>query len=87
MTEDKNQPRQFQLVGGELCLDFANTVGGTRSGVSREYLPAYRDLLDWGTQAGVLTDREVLKLSREAERQPSAAAAVYRRAIAFREVI
>ena len=30
-------PARFDFFGGQLCLDFANTVGGLRGAVSQEY--------------------------------------------------
>jgi predicted RNA-binding Zn ribbon-like protein len=47
-----------KFVGGSLCLDFVNTVGGrvdTRRGgtVIRDKLPGYRDLVRWGLLAGL----------------------------------
>ncbi len=80
-------PSPFELIAGELCLELANTVGGTRSGVAREKLPTYAEALEWAGQAGLLLDRQKEALAAEARRHPSAAAAVHRRALVLREAI
>jgi predicted RNA-binding Zn ribbon-like protein len=74
----------FELSGGALCLDFANTVGD-RPRCTREDLRKYEDLLAFGRQTTVLDELAVRRLSRAAKRRPSAARAAFRRAIAFRE--
>ena len=80
-------PKKFQFVGGELCLDFCNSVGGKRGAVARENLHRYTDLLSWSEQAGLLDKRQADAMLRKAERQGREAAAVLRRAIVLREVV
>lgn len=87
MNKVKKKIHHFQLVGGELCLDFANTVGGTRRGVSREYLKSYSDLMSWCQQVGVLPQNQFQALTREASRRPGEAKKVLRRALALRETV
>jgi predicted RNA-binding Zn ribbon-like protein len=80
--------RVFEFVGGALCLDFANTVGGLRdTGSAREYLSGYGDLVAWSRQAGLLTTGEVEQLLHESDGRPEEAGAVFERAIALREAI
>lgn len=43
----------FQWVGGELCLDFNNTVSWSESSPTDERLQLPEDLLAWGKEAGV----------------------------------
>ncbi|MFZ5790463.1 MAG: CGNR zinc finger domain-containing protein [Pseudomonadota bacterium] len=75
------------LVGGALCLDFANTSSG-RGGAHRlEHLRSYDLLLAWCGHAGLLVASERNRLSRLAAAKPSAAARVLRRALALREAI
>ena len=45
-------PPKFQFVGGDVCLDFTNTVGGKRGLSTREYLNSYADFVSWCRQAG-----------------------------------
>ena len=45
----------FELLGGRLCLDFANTVSGMRGTDPRDRLSDYLDLVAWGRQAGAIS--------------------------------
>ncbi len=79
--------RQFDFIGGALCLDFANTVGGLRDTMhAREYLLGYEDLVAWSRQAGVLTEDEAARLLYEPAGDAETSA-VFARAIALREAI
>lgn len=77
----------FKLIGGELCLDFSNTVGGARAIETTEHLQGYTVLVEWSHQAGVITQEERDNLLQEAERQPEQAQAVLDRALRLRESI
>lgn len=77
----------FDFTGGRLCLDFANSVSDRPSGRPSEHLKAYGDLVSWGRQAGVLTEEEVRRLSKEAARRPTDAAAALSRAVVLRETL
>jgi predicted RNA-binding Zn ribbon-like protein len=48
---------QFDFSGGELCLDFANTLGDRPRGHD-EHLSGWQDLLAWAQQAGLVSARE-----------------------------
>lgn len=86
-------------IGGRLCLDFVNTVGGRISNpdrvagrdyadrVVRDGLETYRELLDWGVASGAVAAAEAEALRRAAEQRPAAASAVHRRAVTLREAI
>src|SRR5262245_7899565 len=79
--------RRVEFVGGALCLDFANTVGGLRdTWHEREYLIDFEDLVSWSRQAGLLTVEEVERLLG-ASAAVAATTAVFARAIALREAI
>lgn len=76
------------LVGGALCLDFANTVDWHASAEhQQDYLVAYPDLVAWSQHAGILTEDEAQALLAEAARRPERAAAALARAIALREAL
>jgi len=77
----------FELSGGRLCLDFANTVSKRPSDHPEELLNSYGDLVSWSQQAGLAAEREVRALLQGAKRHPATAAAVLERAIALREAI
>jgi predicted RNA-binding Zn ribbon-like protein len=76
-----------EFIGGALCLDFANTVGGLRGAVAYEYLTSYANLVAWSQQAGLLNEGEARRLLEAAARAPGEAAAALERAIVLREVI
>jgi predicted RNA-binding Zn ribbon-like protein len=78
--------RDFDLSGGRLCLDFANTVGASRES-PKEYLSGYADLVSWSRQAGAVAEDEARRLLREARRRPEAAAATLAHARELREAI
>ncbi len=79
--------RQFDLGGGALPLDFANTVGGSRINAPREYLSSYAELVEWARQAGIVTPADADRLRVRAARRPSDAASALARAIELREAI
>lgn len=79
--------RQFLLLGGSLCLDFANTADWHAGDAPVEMLTGYATLLDWGQATGILDARQAARLAREAVDDPQAAEEALRRAIALRETI
>ncbi|GIK39349.1 MAG: hypothetical protein BroJett011_31820 [Chloroflexota bacterium] len=87
MSEIHPYPSNPDLIGGQPCLIFANTVGGSRPATEREYLHDYTDLLAWSRHAGLITASETQRLLAEASRRPLEAARVFERAIWLRETI
>jgi predicted RNA-binding Zn ribbon-like protein len=77
----------FDLSGGHVALDFANTVSHRGHARARERLNSYRDLVAWARQVGVVTDAQAARLLHEAWRRPPDAAANVERAITARELI
>jgi predicted RNA-binding Zn ribbon-like protein len=75
----------FELTGGSLCLDLANTLDERRSGQPRERLRGYDDLVDWGVQAGAITRGEKARLLACAAAEPAAGKRALQRAVRFRE--
>ncbi len=80
----------FSLIGGELCLDFTNTVSGRDTDdpsapVTSDNLKSYADLLAWSEQAGAVTTAVAARLRDEAARHPADAAAAVERARVLRE--
>ncbi len=83
----KSAASTFDLSGGRLCLDFANTLSKRLTSHPRELLASYGDLVAWSRQAGLVTEREAGVLIREAKRRRADAAAVLERGVALREAI
>jgi predicted RNA-binding Zn ribbon-like protein len=75
------------LLGGELCLDFANTVEPRHTDNRRDYLTGYPDLVRWAEHAGALNEEEARRLLRVAEAHPLEAASTFERAVVLRETI
>jgi predicted RNA-binding Zn ribbon-like protein len=76
----------FDLSGGRLCLDFANTLGG-RVTEPLERLNTYADLVSWSRQAGTVSASAASRLLEESSRHPRGAAAVLERARQLRGAI
>jgi len=76
----------FELSGGALPLDFANTLDERpRGGVER--LTDYRSLIQWYEQADVVTSEQALRLFNLASSQPDVASKVHIEALTLRELI
>ena len=86
-----------KFIGGRLCLDFVNTVGGRVSrgargrdyagAVIREKLTSYEDLLAWSVLAGSVDRRAAGELARIAAREPREASNALARAVRLREAL
>lgn len=85
--EKARASESHRLIGGELCLDFANTLNGHTRSDPHEYLHDCRDLLLWGRHAGVLTEQAADVLLREATLHPEQAQSAYRSGLELRETI
>jgi predicted RNA-binding Zn ribbon-like protein len=77
---------EFDLSGGNLCLDFINTVSD-RAGEPREHVETYGDLLEFARQAGAMPPAEVEELAAEATSDPAYATRVNAQALRTREVL
>lgn len=74
-----------RLVGGALCLDFANTVDGHGSAAQDDYLHGYPDLLAWAAHAGIISEPTAHRLVVMADAGLHEPETVFRRAIELRE--
>jgi predicted RNA-binding Zn ribbon-like protein len=75
----------FDISGGALCLDFANTVDNRPQEHPRELLRGYADLVAWSRQAGAVSPQQAGQLLRAAARRKAAAQGALRRARRLRE--
>jgi predicted RNA-binding Zn ribbon-like protein len=87
MSKEERRAANLELIGGALCLDFANTTSTRSQEPRRDYLSSYGELLAWSRHAGILAGDQVEALKGQASLQPDAAASVLERAIALREAI
>ena len=80
---------EVKLIGGRLCLDFVNTVGGRRndSSLLGDKLKDYSDLVAWSQHSGIVTAAEAARLIKESKQKPAAANTVLQRAVVLREAL
>jgi predicted RNA-binding Zn ribbon-like protein len=85
---DERSDVEFQIIAGELCLDFVNTLDNRPVPERRkELLPTYQDLADWAVEAGALSTPQRAALQREADIHPKGADQALSKAIALRECL
>jgi predicted RNA-binding Zn ribbon-like protein len=77
----------FSDVGGALCLDFVNTVSSHLAEEPNEHMNSYDDLLLWGRQKEVISEKEANELARQAKRRPEDAEAALQSALDLRRTI
>jgi predicted RNA-binding Zn ribbon-like protein len=77
----------LKLFGGELCLDFINTIDWRTRSDAQEFLASYFDLVDWSEQLGAIKASEARALSARARRFPSKARAALAQALLLREAM
>jgi predicted RNA-binding Zn ribbon-like protein len=77
----------YEFVGNNLALDFANTVNDHGSEHPGELVHSYADLARWGQEAGIVTNEENAALLAEAERRPADAVRVLAEARRLREAV
>jgi predicted RNA-binding Zn ribbon-like protein len=83
---DERSDVEFQIVAGELCLDFVNTLDNRPSPErQKELVLTYQDLADWAMQAGAIAAARRAELSQQSAVHPQAAQAALHKAIDLRE--
>ena len=85
MTETRDA-ENHHLIGGALCLDFANTLYGHTESI-HEYLFDYRDLVLWSRHVDILSPQKAEILLSKWEQAPAESEAVFRQAIQIRETV
>jgi len=87
MSIAKGEIAGLKLIGGALCLDFANTSGWRPDPGDEEYLRDFEDLLVWSEHAGALDGAEARALARTGKTEPEKARTIHRRAVALRDAV
>ena len=72
----------YEFFGGNLALDFANTVHSHGMVDPCDDLKTAADLVEWASQAGLLRDKEACQVGRDRDDE-----ARFRRAVALRELL
>lgn len=84
--QEEQHSHTFELSGGALCLDFANTWSD-RGRMDTDHLRTYADLLAFARQTGLLRAAEESRLASRAEGDPRAAEAALAQGRGLREAL
>lgn len=90
MTESKperRRPPKFELIAGNVCLDFINTLDDRTSAQPKELLENYYELARFGEDTGILTPAQLDFLYERVRLMPDEAEEALRRAINLREAL
>ena len=82
----RRHPR-FELLGGNVALDFVNTLDNRPSAEPIELLKGYSDLARFSEDSGILTKQQADYFYEHALRRPDEAEAVMRQARSLREAL
>ncbi len=74
-------------VGGNLCLDFTNTIEFRTSDACREYLDSYSALLAWCWRNALVDEAESARLNALSAQRVDEAAQTFQAALDLREAI
>ncbi len=85
MNTTETAAGEQNLIGGQLCLDFINSLDNRRAVHPSEHLISYTELVAWCQHANILDAEEAAHLLAAAAAQPAEAAHVLEAAITFRE--
>ena len=84
---EKHQPHRFELTGGNVALDFVNTLDDRPSGNPKELLNVYSSLAAFAEQNGLLTPQQFQYFEQHAELTPDEAETALHRARDLREAL
>jgi len=77
----------FEYTGGNLCLDFANTVNNRANDRREELLTDYERLVQWGEESGAISKKTAESLRDLGNQAPGNFQSTLRRAVQLRDVI
>ena len=86
MSEFVRTLETLELVGGALCLDFANTVN-SRVDTEYDYLTQYPDLVGWASKVGLLSPALTGQIQKRAKQDEQKANETLEKARRMRELI
>jgi len=90
MTETKAETRRppvFELIGGNICLDFVNTLDERPSGEPKELLKDFYNLARFGEDTGIFTTEQLEYFYERVHLMPEEAEEAMRRARGLREAL
>jgi predicted RNA-binding Zn ribbon-like protein len=84
----RSQPDyQFDFCGGDLAIDFTNTVGNRGDHDPEDHFNTFGDVVAWAEARGVITRPAARALRRRAVSDPDEARRAHRRAVELREAL
>jgi predicted RNA-binding Zn ribbon-like protein len=83
----RRQPPKFELIAGNVCLDFINTLDDRPASQPKELLKNYYELARFGEDTGILTPQQVDFFYERVHLIPDEAKEAMRRAISLREAL
>jgi predicted RNA-binding Zn ribbon-like protein len=86
MTDSIRNLETLELIGGILCLDFANTIN-SRLNPEHDYLMRYSDLIGWANKVGILSDTQTSQLQKRAKQNTEEAENALDAARTLRELL
>ena len=86
-AEPDTRPLPFELIAGNLSLDFVNTLDDRPSGKPNELLKGYDDLARFASEAGILTPAQADYLLEKVPSRSDEAEDALRRAHNLRETL
>ncbi len=87
LTEAESRAGSLTLIGGELALDFTNTVSGRAGEEEQEHLRSAANLVAWAGHARVMTPEASARLKLRVEADTALAEALLSRALTLREAL
>src|SRR5271168_1634179 len=89
MTAAKQEIRfpPFELIAGNVCLDFINTLDNRPTAEPEELIRSFPDLARFAEQSGILKAQDARYLVGQLRLRPTEAEEAVRRAIELREVL
>jgi predicted RNA-binding Zn ribbon-like protein len=87
MMSTRHDLTQIQLIGGDLSLDFVNSVHDRFEEPAEDYLGDFADLATWALVAGGISSEEKRRLENLARNNAQEAERVYAEALQLREAI
>lgn len=70
IKQNRERPPRFDLIGGDVCLDFINTLDDRHTGNPKELLKSYVDLVYFGKDTAILSRVQGDALIEECQRSP-----------------
>lgn len=70
---ERTNQSEFEYVGGDLSIDFVNTISGRGGENPTEYFFSYERLVEWASGAQIIDDAQASHLIAEARERPKAA--------------